>query len=176
MKTKSWTQYLKERRARHPKILADINSGLMTSAEIGQKYDITKQAITYLKFQYGIALGRTKKKWTDGDPITGLPGSSIAWSAEGLWHGVWWWAGSDGFTGGVGENMNDEERYLIDILETLKAEYMKAARPYLLWLARIREREAKPNILLSAEQASRLMGKKPWALNTAQAGPKMGSL
>ena len=62
MKIKTWKQHLKERRARHPKILADINSGLMTSAEIGQKYDITKQAITYLKFQYGIALGRTKKK------------------------------------------------------------------------------------------------------------------
>ena len=47
--------------------------------------------------------------------------------------------------------MIDEERYLIDILETLKAEYMKAAQPYLLRLARIRE--TKQNILLSAEQA-----------------------
>lgn len=62
MKTKTWKQYRKERRARHPKILADINSGLMTNDEIGKKYDITKQAITYLKKEYGIALGRTKKK------------------------------------------------------------------------------------------------------------------
>lgn len=49
--------------------------------------------------------------------------------------------------------MNDEERYLIDILETLKAEYMKAAQPYFLRLAHIYKRETKPNILLSAEQA-----------------------
>ena len=62
MKTKTWTKHLKERRARHPKILADIISGTMNSAEIGKKYDITKQAITFLKKKYGIALGRTKNK------------------------------------------------------------------------------------------------------------------
>ena len=62
MKIKTWKQLLKERRARHPKILADINSGLMTNDEIGKKYVITKQAITYLKKRYGIELGRTKKK------------------------------------------------------------------------------------------------------------------
>ena len=62
MKTKNWVQHMKERRARHPKILADIVSGTMTNKEIGKKYDITPQGVSWIKYEYGIAPGRTKKR------------------------------------------------------------------------------------------------------------------
>ena len=62
MKTKNWVQYRKERRDLHPKILKDIASGTMTNKDIGDKYGITPQGVTWVKKEYGIALGRTKKK------------------------------------------------------------------------------------------------------------------
>ena len=52
---------MKERRDRQPLIVADITGGKMTNVEIAEKYGITPQAITFLKGEYDIPKGRTKK-------------------------------------------------------------------------------------------------------------------
>ncbi len=50
----------------------------------------------------------------------------------------------------------DEEQYLISILEILRAEYAKAAQPYLARLAMIRSRKGPPSIFVTVEQAQEL--------------------
>ena len=52
--------------------------------------------------------------------------------------------------------MQDEERYLIDILKRLRTEHEKAAQPYLARLAAIRAREEPPSIFVTVERAQEL--------------------
>ena len=52
--------------------------------------------------------------------------------------------------------MQDEERYLIKILDRLREEHAKAAQPYLARLAAIRVRENPPSIFVTVEQAQEL--------------------
>jgi len=56
----------------------------------------------------------------------------------------------------------DEEQHLIELLEMLKADYLRAAQPYVERLSRIRAIRDRPSIVVSAEHWNALnIGKKP---------------
>ena len=62
MKTSAWTKHMKARHAAHPKIVAEINSGI-SYTEIGKKWDMTKQGVDWIRKQYGLpARGRKGRK------------------------------------------------------------------------------------------------------------------
>ena len=62
MKTSAWTKHMKARHAAHPKIIADIKSGMFYS-EIGKKYDMSKQGVIWIQKKYGLpARGRKGRK------------------------------------------------------------------------------------------------------------------
>lgn len=57
-------------------------------------------------------------------------------------------------------NDNDQEKYLIEMIEHLKQEYVKAAEPYVKRLAAIRSRRIGPLTLITDEPCRNVLKEK----------------